>query len=145
MKTLTAKEEEIMDHFWTKGDMLIKELQSLYEEPKPHVNTLATLVHILEEKGFLSHRALTARCFQYFALITREQYRGGTLRNVVNKYFNKSYLNAVSTLVKEEQLSVEDLKKLIKQVEGKEMMKDGNIFYIYNQGSGLLDSILSVL
>lgn len=119
MKTLTAKEEEIMDHFWTKGDMLIKELQSLYEEPKPHVNTLATLVHILEEKGFLSHRALTARCFQYFALITREQYRGGTLRNVVNKYFNKSYLNAVSTLVKEEQLSVEDLKKLIKQVEGK--------------------------
>ncbi len=113
------KEEEIMDHFWTKGDMLIKELQALYEEPKPHVNTLATLVRILEDKGFLSHHVITVRCFRYFALISREQYRGGTLRNVVNKYFNKSYLSAVSTLVKEEQLSVDDLKKLIKQVEGK--------------------------
>ena len=119
MKTLTMKEEEIMDHFWTKGDMLIKELQALYEEPKPHVNTLATLVRILEDKGFLSHHVITVRCFRYCALISREQYRGGTLRNVVNKYFNKSYLSAVSTLVKEEQLSVDDLKKLIKQVEGK--------------------------
>lgn len=119
MKTLTAKEEEIMNHFWKKGSLLIRELQALYADPKPHVNTLATLVRILEEKGFLSHRALTARCFQYFAVITREQYRGGTLRNVINKYFNRSYMNAVSTLVKEEQLSVDDLKALIKQVEGK--------------------------
>lgn|SRR5574344_623721 len=117
MKTLTAKEEEIMDRFWDNGPMHIKELQELYDEPVPHVNTLSTLVHILEEKGFLNHRALTVRCFQYFAIITREQYRHGTLKNVIYKYFNKSYMNAVSALVQEEQLSVDDLKALISQVE----------------------------
>ncbi|MGM9702665.1 MAG: BlaI/MecI/CopY family transcriptional regulator [Prevotella sp.] len=117
MKQLTAKEEEIMNHYWTYGDMQIRELQSHYDDPKPHVNTLSTMVKILEEKGFLCHRALSARCFQYFAKISREDYRGGSLANVVNKFFGHSYLNAVSALVKEEKLSIEELKQLIREVE----------------------------
>lgn len=117
MKTLTNKEEEIMDHFWTHGDMQIRELQACYEDPKPHVNTLATLVRILEEKGFLGHRALTARCFQYFAKITREEYHRNTLMSVVDRFFGKSYLKAVSALVKEEKISVEELKQLIDTIE----------------------------
>lgn len=80
MKTLTNKEEEIMNHYWNRGDMQIRELQSCYDDPKPHVNTLSTLVHILEEKGFLSHRALSARCFQYFATVSREEYSRGSLK-----------------------------------------------------------------
>jgi BlaI family penicillinase repressor len=120
MKSLTNKEEEIMDRYWDFGPMHIKELQSHYQEPQPHVNTLSTLVHILEEKGFLGHKALTARCFQYFATITRDEYRHGTLNNVVNKFFGKSYLNAVSALVKDEKISVEELKELINKVEGKQ-------------------------
>ena len=117
MKQLTAKEEEIMNHYWTYGDMQIRELQSHYDDPKPHVNTLSTMVKILEEKGFLCHRALSARCFQYFARISREDYRGGSLANVVNKFFGHAYLNAVSALVKEEKLSIEELKQLIREVE----------------------------
>lgn len=106
-----------MNHYWTYGDMQIRELQSHYDDPKPHVNTLSTMVKILEEKGFLCHRALSARCFQYFAKISREDYRGGSLANVVNKFFGHSYLNAVSALVKEEKLSIEELKQLIREVE----------------------------
>ena len=117
MKTLTAKEEEIMHHYWTYGDMQIRELQSHYDDPKPHVNTLSTLVKILEDKAFLSHRALSARCFQYFATISRDEYRGGSLANVVNKFFGRSYLNAVSALVKDEKISIDELKELIREVE----------------------------
>ena len=117
MKQLTQKEEEIMERMWDHGPMLVRELQACYDEPRPHVNTLATLMKILEEKGFLGHKAITARCFQYFALISREEYRGGSLANVVNKFFGKSYLSAVSALVKSEKVSVEDLKELIREVE----------------------------
>ena len=39
MKTLTAKEEEIMGFFWEKGPMFVKQLVELYEEPRPHFNT----------------------------------------------------------------------------------------------------------
>lgn len=117
MKSLTQKEEEIMNHYWTNGDMQIRELRDCYDDPKPHVNTLSTLVHILEEKGFLSHRALTARCFQYFAKISREDYRRGSLNNVINKFFGQSYLKAVSTLVKEEKISIDELRELINSVD----------------------------
>lgn len=119
MKTLTNKEEEIMNHYWNRGDMQIRELQSCYDDPKPHVNTLSTLVRILEEKGFLSHRALSARCFQYFATVSREEYSRGSLKNVIRKFFGNSYLDAVSSLVKEEDLTVDDLKKLIDMVKDK--------------------------
>jgi len=117
MKQLTQKEEEIMERMWDHGPMLVRELQSYYDEPRPHVNTLSTLIKILEEKGFLSHKVITARCFQYFACISREEYRGGTLTNVIDKFFGKSYLSAVSALVKSEKISVEDLKELIREVE----------------------------
>lgn len=119
MKTLTNKEEEIMNHYWSRGDMQIRELQSCYDDPKPHVNTLSTLVRILEEKGFLSHRALSARCFQYFATVSRDEYSRGSLKNVISKFFGNSYLDAVSSLVKEENLTVDDLKKLIDMVKDK--------------------------
>ena len=55
MKGLTAKEEEIMGFFWKKGPLFVKEMLAFYEEPKPHFNTLSTIVRGLEEKGFLAH------------------------------------------------------------------------------------------
>lgn len=117
MKQLTPKEEEIMELYWEYGPMQVRELQSHYDEPRPHVNTLATLVKIMEEKGFLAHKALNQRCFQYYACMTREEYKGGTLKSVIDKFFGRSYMNAVSTLVKEEKISVDELRELIKEVE----------------------------
>ena len=55
MKGLTSKEEEIMNYFWHKGPLFVKELLDFYDEPKPHFNTLSTIVRGLEEKGYVSH------------------------------------------------------------------------------------------
>ena len=44
MKRLTTKEEEIMRIFWEHGPMFVRELLSFYDEPKPHYNTVSTLV-----------------------------------------------------------------------------------------------------
>lgn len=119
MKTLTNKEEEIMTRFWDKGAMQVRELRSLYADPQPHVNTLATLVRILEEKGFLAHKAITARCYQYYPLVSREDYKRGSLAGVINKFFGRSCFNAVSSLVSEDKLTVEELRELIRMVEEK--------------------------
>ena len=105
MKGLTTKEEEIMGFFWTKGPMFVKQLLDFYEEPKPHFNTLSTIVRGLEEKEYLSHETF-GNTYQYFAVISEENYRDGTLKNVVSKYFNNSYLGAVSSLIKEEEISL---------------------------------------
>jgi len=116
MKRLTAKEEEIMGWFWEKGPMFVKQLLEYYEEPKPHFNTLSTIVRSLEEKGFLSHHTY-GNTYQYYAIISEEEYSKGTLKNVIARYFNNSYLGVVSSLIKEEDISVEELRHLLDEVE----------------------------
>mgnify|MGYP000498245713 CR=1 FL=1 len=116
MKGLTAKEEEIMGFFWEKGPLFVKEMLAFYEDPKPHFNTLSTIVRGLEEKGFLAHYTF-GNTYQYYATVSAEDFHKGTLKNVIRKYFNNSYLGVVSTLIKEEDISVDDLRKLIDDVE----------------------------
>ena len=116
MKGLTAKEEEIMGFFWEKGPLFVKEMLAFYAEPKPHFNTLSTIVRGLEEKGYVAHKAF-GNTYQYYPVVTREEFSKGTLKRVISKYFNNSYLGAVSSLVQEEDISLDELKALIKQVE----------------------------
>ena len=122
MQKLTAKEEELMHFFWEKGALFVKDILDYYDEPKPHFNTLSTIVRGLEDKEFLSHKTY-GNTYQYFAVINKEQYSQGTLKNVVNKYFGNSYLHAVSALVKSENISIDDLKQLISEVENQHSIK----------------------
>lgn len=116
MQRLTAKEEELMLFFWDKGALYVKEILEFYDSPKPHFNTLSTIVRGLEEKKFVAHKTF-GNTYQYYPVISREEYRRSTLRNVISKYFNNSYLHAVSSLVENENISVEELKALIRKVE----------------------------
>ncbi len=116
MKRLTAKEEEIMGYFWEKGPLFVKQLLEYYGDPKPHFNTLSTIVRGLEDKGFLSHNTF-GNTYQYYAAVTEEEYSNGTLKNVIAKYFNNSYLGVVSSLIKEEEISVDELRQLLDEVE----------------------------
>ncbi|PKO98225.1 MAG: transcriptional regulator [Bacteroidetes bacterium HGW-Bacteroidetes-8] len=113
---LTSKEEELMNFFWSKGALYVRELLDFYDEPKPHFNTLSTIVRGLEEKGFLGHKAF-GNTYQYYVVITQDEYKSGALNSVVKKYFKDSYLGVVSSLIKQEQISLEELRKLIESVE----------------------------
>ncbi len=116
MKKLTQKEEEIMQLFWAEGPMFVKDLQKKYPDQKLHYNTLSTMVRALEEKGFISHESF-GKTHRYFAAISEADYRKKTLGNVVQKYFDNSYQRVVSMFVEEENLSLDELKKLIQDIE----------------------------
>ena len=116
MKRLTKKEEIIMNHFWEKGPLFVRELRELYPDPKPHFSTLSTQVRTLQEEGFIGHKAY-GPTYQYFAKVTREEYKQRSLTGLIDKYFGNSYINVVSALVKEEKISVEELKALIDLIE----------------------------
>ena len=118
MERLTAKEEELMRFFWKNEAFFVKELLQFYDEPKPHFNTLSTIVRGLEDKGFLSHKTY-GNTHQYYAIINEDKYSQGTLQKVINKYFGASYMRAVSALVESENISIEELRKLIKEVENR--------------------------
>ena len=116
MKTLTVKEEEIMGFFWEKGPLFVKQMLEFYDEPRPHFNTVSTFVRMLEEKGYVSHRVL-GNSYQYYAVLSKEDFKKKTLKGVISKYFDNSYLRVVSSLVKEEEISLDELKELIREVE----------------------------
>jgi predicted transcriptional regulator len=116
MKHLTNREEEIMELFWMKGALFVKEIIDELEEPKPHYNTISTIVRGLEEKGFVDHKQF-GNTYRYFAAISREEFSKTTIKNMVGKYFNKSYTSLVSMFVEEENISLEEIKELIRQVE----------------------------
>ena len=116
MKRLTKKEEIIMEHFWDKGPLFVRELRELYPEPRPHFSTLSTQVRTLQEEGFIDHKSY-GPTYQYFAKVTKEEYKQRSLIGLIDKYFDNSYLSAVSALVKEEKITIEELKELIDLVE----------------------------
>lgn len=116
MKKLTRKEEVIMNHFWEHGPLFVRELRELYPEPRPHFSTLSTQVRTLQEEGFIGHKAY-GPTYQYFARMSREEYKQRSLIGLIDKYFDNSYISAVSALVKEEKISVEQLRELIELVE----------------------------
>ena len=117
-KRLTSKEEEILGYFWAKGPLFVRELLDLQEEPKPHYNTLSTIVRTLEEKGYIGYKVF-GNTHQYYALISEDEYRKKTLKQVVDKYFDNSYTRVVSTLIEEEALTLDELQELIQQIKNK--------------------------
>ncbi len=117
IKDLTFKEEEVMEYFWEHGSLFVKQLIEKYPEPKPHFNTLSTYVRSLEEKGYLSHHVY-GTTYRYYALINKEKYNKDNLNSVIHKYFDNSYLSAVSSLINDKKISVDELRKLLDEVEG---------------------------
>lgn len=105
-----------MAYLWNKGPLFIREIVELYPEPKPHFNTVATFVRGLETKGWLKHEAI-GNSFRYFPTVALQDYQRSSLSNMVDKFFGKSYLSFVSTLVKDEKISTEELKELIEKIE----------------------------
>lgn len=118
MKTLTKAEEQVMQAVWKKGGGFLKDIVELMPEPKPHSNTVATLLKILIEKKFIETETY-GRMHQYTPLVTKEAYSKNTLNSVVKGYFGGSYSKAVSFLVDEKKISVQDLELLLQQLKKK--------------------------
>jgi predicted transcriptional regulator len=123
MKHLTNREEEIMEIFWEKGSMYVKDIVDEMSDLKPHYNTVSTIVRGLEEKGFVGHEQF-GNTYRYAAIITREEFSKDTIKSMVGKYFNKSYASVVSMFVEEEKISLDEIKELIRLTENTKPKKD---------------------
>jgi len=117
-QNLTGREEELMNIFWKHGPMFIRDLIAYLPEPKPHYNTVATLVKFLEEKGFVEREPM-ANSFRYKVKTSERQYRGRTVSDVVAQYYDNSYASLVSQFVEEEKIDLDELKALIASIENK--------------------------
>ena len=113
---LTAKEETLMKIFWAHGPLFIRDLIAYLPDPKPHYNSVATLVKFMEDKGFLEREPM-ANSFRYKGLITEQQYQQDAVSEVVARYYGNSYFQMISQFAKEDKIDVQQLKDLISLIE----------------------------
>jgi len=115
---LTKAEEQVMQYLWDLEKAFLKDILERFPEPKPHTNTISTILKVLKEKAFVDYNVF-GRQHEYFPLVAREQYSGKSMKSLVKNYFEGSYRNAVSFLVEKNEISVEDLEMLLDELKNK--------------------------
>jgi len=105
-----------MKILWKARKGFVKDLLEYYSDPKPHYNTLSSLIRGLEEKGFVKHKAY-GNNHQYYPVVAKEDFRKLYMKGVVKDYFGSSYKNVVSFFVDEKKISSDDLKEFIRIIE----------------------------
>ncbi len=113
---MTKAEEQVMKVVWGLGSGLLMEIVEAMPIPKPHQNTVATILKTLIEKGFISVENV-GRFHRYHPTVSKVKYSESTLTIFAKNYFEGSFNSVVSFLVNEKKLSVEDLELLIKQLK----------------------------
>ena len=116
MKQLTKAEEQIMQVLWKKEKAFLREIVEAIPNPKPHQNTVATILKILVEKEFVAVEVM-GRLHLYYPLVLKEEYTKRSMKQLVKGYFEGSFNNVVSFLVKENNISIEELETLLKQIK----------------------------
>ena len=116
MKTLTKAEEDVMQILWKLDGAFLRDVVTEFPEPRPHQNTVATILKILVEKEFVGIEVY-GRSHKYYPLVEKNLYSKGRVKSLVKKYYEGSFSNIVSSMVKENNLSVEDLELLLKQLK----------------------------
>jgi len=116
MKVLTKAEEQVMQVLWKIREGFIRDIMDALPSPKPHQNTVATVLKILIEKEFVGVKVF-GRQHQYFPQVNKETYSKATIKNLVKGYFGGSFSEAVSFMVRENNISLEDLETLLQQLK----------------------------
>ena len=116
LKELTRAEEEVMHILWQLEKAFVKDIIEHMPDPKPAYNTVSTIIRILENKGFVSHKAY-GKTHEYFPLVTKERYTKFYLNNMIRGYFNGSFQNLVSFFAKENKLKASEIEKLLRELK----------------------------
>jgi predicted transcriptional regulator len=115
MKSLTKSEEQLMQVLWKLGQGFLKDIVENCPEPRPHSNTVATILKILIEKGYVTNE-LQGRNNIYRPAISKAEYSKRSVNQLVKSYFDGSPAKLVSHFLSDSKLSLGELEELLKQV-----------------------------
>lgn len=122
MKSLTKAEEQVMQAIWKLQKALLGEVLAELAALQLQRTTIATVLKVLIEKNFVGINTI-GRNHQYYPLVTKDTYSKVTIKNMVEGYFDGSYSNVLSFLMKEKNISVKELEKALQQIKELEKRK----------------------
>jgi predicted transcriptional regulator len=109
--TLTEAEYRLMDILWAAGPLAVADVVERVGEPPLAYNTVLTTLRILEQKGYVRHKAL-GRAFVYRAIVARDAAQREVVNHVVNRFFGGSPRDLVLNLIESEQLDEAEWERL---------------------------------
>ena len=116
MVTLTKAEERIMQILWDIDKGFIKDIQEHFPDPRPPYNTISTIVRVLVKKEIVSYKTYGGS-YQYYPLISKEEYRSDQMGSLVRNYFGNSFKEVVNFLSEKKNLDVDELDEALRMLE----------------------------
>jgi predicted transcriptional regulator len=116
MKEITRAQEDILKALWEIKDGAVSDVLNALPEPKPAYNTVATVIKVLEKKGYVSHRAY-GKTYVYYSVVSKQEYAQHVLKDTFKGLFNGSLQQMVSHFVKNKDVSIHELEELKRMLE----------------------------
>ncbi len=116
MKEITKAQEDILKALWEIADGAVSDVLDYLPEPKPAYNTVATVIKVLEKKGYVSHRTY-GKTNVYYPVINKKDYAQHVLKDTFKGLFNGSLHQMVSFFVKNKEVSLTELEELKDMLE----------------------------
>jgi BlaI family transcriptional regulator, penicillinase repressor len=113
MKKLTAAEEDVMQILWKLEKGFVKDILEQFPDPKPPYTTVLSVIRVLEKKEFVSHTQY-GNTYEYFALVSKEEYAGEHFNQFLSGYFNNSFPKMAAFFARENNLTMSELEEIIR-------------------------------
>ncbi|MCG8358366.1 MAG: BlaI/MecI/CopY family transcriptional regulator [Kiloniellales bacterium] len=118
-RLLTEVELEFMTILWRLGEASVRDLlDELARERRLAYTSAATILRILEQKGFVTSRKL-GRTYLYAPSLAKDEYQSRSLQDISKKLFDDTPAALVSRLIDDEALSDEALAEIRKLLDEK--------------------------
>jgi predicted transcriptional regulator len=109
--TLTEAEYRLMQVLWSRGDSSVAEVVDTIGDPPLAYNTVLTTLRILEQKGYVRHKA-AGRAFIYHAVVARDEAQRTVVNHVLSRFFDGSPRELVLNLLESEAVDAGELSRL---------------------------------
>ena len=100
-----------MNHLWKLKKAFIKDILTEYEDPKPAMTTVLTLIKRMIDKGYVDFK-LFGNSREYYPLVEKSEYFKVHFNAIIKDFFNDSPMQMVSFFATETNLSQEQLEEL---------------------------------
>jgi len=115
MATLTKAEEKIMKILWEIEKGFINDILEHFPEPKPPYNSVSTIVRVLVKKEIVSFKKY-GNTYEYFPLISKEEYRKSQMGSLIKDYYNNSLKQVVNFFSENKNLDIDEVDEVMKML-----------------------------
>ncbi|WP_372753419.1 BlaI/MecI/CopY family transcriptional regulator [Labilibaculum sp.] len=102
-----------MQILWLLKEGVVKQVVEGFKEKKPAYTTVATVLKVLEKKGFVSRRKI-GNTNLFSPAVSKKEYTQVQFSSLLKNYFNGSFPKMATFFAKENNININELEEMLK-------------------------------